>query len=307
MVKFEKFKGLIAAPFTPMDESGKINTSIIPVYYNFLQRNGVSAVFINGTTGEGVSLTQKEKQLSAETWAGSPKSGGKMRIINMVGGTCYEDCIENAIHSMEIGLSAIAVMAPCYFKPDTARLAEFIARIGESVPEMPVYYYHIPVFTGVRLPVFELLKKVSGMLPNFAGIKYSHGDLTDFMSCLRYENGKYDLLWGREEWLLAALATGAEGSVGSTFNFAAPLYNDLMKAFSEGWLDKARDLQQISINIIGLLNKYGGISTGKAFMRYIGMDCGKFRLPLKNMDENIYQEFAKDVKSLNIEHVFSLK
>lgn len=306
-MELKKYNGLIAAPFAPLDNSGKLNISIIPGYYKFLESNGVSGVFINGTTGEGVSLTQKERQLNAETWARCLKSGGKIRIINLVGGTCYEECIENAIHSSEAGLSAIALLAPYYFKPGEDELAEFLVRVGESVPDMPVYYYHIPVFTGVKIQVSGLLKRISGMLPNFAGVKYSHGELSDFMSCLRYDNGRYDILWGREENLLAALAVGAEGSVGSTYNFAAPLYTSLIKAFNEGNMESSRELQQLSVNIVGLLEKYGGVATGKAFMKYIGMDCGGFRLPLKNLHENAYSAFVEDVKNLNIEHLLSVK
>lgn len=304
-MKFEKFKGLIAAPFAPLDGAGSLNTSIIPLYYDFLQRNGVSGAFINGTTGEGVSLTQKERQENAEKWAGCLRSGGKMRIINLVGGTCYEECIENAIHSSEAGLSAVALLSPYYFKPDEGSLAEFIARVGESVPDMPVYFYHNPELTGVYMPMTGLLKRISGMLKNFAGIKYTQEDFMDFMSCLRYENGNYDILWGRDECLLAALAIGAQGAVGSTYNYAAPLYNNLIRFFNEGKIDQARDLQMISINLVSLLGKYGGLGTGKAFMKYAGIDCGRFRLPVKNMAEEKYAGFEKDVTALNIEHLFS--
>lgn len=304
-MKFEKFKGLVAAPFSPLDKEGRLDTAIIPLYYNFLERNGVSGAFINGTTGEGVSLTQKERQLIAGKWAGCRKDGGKMRIINMVGGTCYEECIENAIHSKEAGLPAIALLAPYYFKPDEGSLSEFIARVGESVPGMPVYFYHIPALTGVKIPMTALLKRVSGMLPNFAGIKYTHSDFKDFMSCLRYEDGKYDILWGMDECLLPALAMGAKGAVGSTYNYAAPLYNNLIRFFNEGNTEQARELQMISISLIGLLGKYGGLGTGKAFMRYVGIDCGSFRLPVKSMTEERYAGFIKDVKALNIEHLFS--
>lgn len=303
----KKIKGLIAAPFAPLDKSGNLNNSIIPGYYKFLKNNGVAGIFINGTTGEGTSLTGKERQLLAESWAGCLKNDGGLDIINLVGGTCYEECIDNAIHSKEAGLAAIALLAPYYFKPDEGALAEFIARVGESVPDMPVYFYHIPVFTGVRMPMIGLLKRISGMLPNFAGIKYSHGDIMDFMLCLRFEQEKYDILWGREENLLAALAVGAEGSVGSTYNYAAPLYTALIKEFNKKNLPMARELQQTSINIVGLLEKYGGVASGKAFMKYIGVDCGGFRLPLKNLLEDAYSEFVKDVQSLNIEQFFSVK
>ena len=100
-----------------MDKKGNLNPGMIPEYYRLLEKNGVTGAFINGSTGEGASLTQKEKHLNASEWAECLKAGGKIRVINLVGGTSYQECIENAIFSCEVGLSAIAVLAPYYFKP----------------------------------------------------------------------------------------------------------------------------------------------------------------------------------------------
>jgi N-acetylneuraminate lyase len=308
MVKIVKYEGLVAAPFTPMDPKGDINPGMIPEYYSFLEANGVTGAFINGSTGEGPSLTQKEKQINASAWGECLRAGGNIRVINLVGGTSYQECIENALFSREIGLSAIAVLAPYYFKPaDDTRLAEFVARVGESVAEMPVYFYHIPVLTGVSMPMAGFLAKISRMLPNFAGIKYTHEDFMDFLTCLNFERGTYDMLWGRDECMLSALVLGCRGAVGSTYNYAAPLYHSLIKAFKNNDLVLARRLQQSSIDMIALLGKYGGISTGKAFMRYIGMECGEFRLPVKNMDRQAYNHFAEDVRALSIEGLLSEK
>jgi N-acetylneuraminate lyase len=307
-MKIKKFEGLVAAPFTPMDKKGNLNTDLIPEYYDFLARNGVIGAFVNGSTGEGPSLTQKEKQLQAEKWADCMKAGGKVRVINLVGGTSYSECIENAIFSFELGLSAIAMVAPYYFKPaDDSKLAEFIALIGETVPEMPVYFYHIPVLTGVYFPMIGLMAKISAILPNFAGIKYTNEDLMDFMSCLNFSNGKYDMLWGRDECMLAVLALGCRGFVGSTYNYSAPLYHALIKAFDEGNLTEARKLQQKSIDMIALLDKYGGMATGKAYMKLAGLDCGKFRVPVNNMTDKMFGDFVKDVERLEIKHLFSRK
>ena len=308
MDKIIKYEGLVAAPFTPMDRNGDLNTDIISGYYSFLETNGVSGAFINGSTGEGVSLTQKERQLNAVCWAECLKAGGKIRVINLVGGTSYQECIENALFSAEIGLSAIAVLAPYYFKPGSdTKLAEFVARVGEAVPAMPVYFYHIPVLTGVNIPMAGFLEKISGMLPNFAGIKYTHEDFMDFLTCLNYKDGTYDMLWGRDECMLSALVLGCRGAVGSTYNYAAPLYLALIDAFNNNDLVLARQLQQKSISMIALLGKYGGIATGKAFMRFIGMECGEFRLPVKNMDREAYDNFAADVRLLGIEDLLAKK
>jgi len=307
MTEFKRFEGLVAAPFTAMDKAGNVNVDLVPEYYNFLKKNGVAGAFINGSTGEGVSLTQKEKQLHTEKWAECYKKDGSVRVINLVGGTSYTECIENALMSHEAGVPAIAVLAPYYFRPASEdHLAEFVARVGESVPEMALYFYHIPVLTGVNFPMINFLRKISVMAPNFVGIKYTHEDFMDFLSCLNHEDGAYEMLWGRDESLLAALALGARGAVGSTYNYAAPLYNKLIKAYHEGDIEEARRLQQLSINMISLLGKYGGMGTGKAFMRYIGMDCGEFRLPVRNMDDKMYSAFTGDVRHLGIEHLMSV-
>jgi len=157
------------------------------------------------------------------------------------------------------------------------------------------------------MPMIGLLKKISAMLPNFAGIKYTREDFMDYMSCLTYENGKYDLLWGRDECMLSALVTGCKGAVGSTYNYAAPLYHALIKAFDEGNLTEARKLQQKSIDMIALLDKYGGMATGKAYMKLAGLDCGKFRVPVNNMTDKMFGDFVKDVERLEIKHLFSRK
>nr|WP_315203522.1 dihydrodipicolinate synthase family protein [uncultured Flavobacterium sp.] len=302
-MKIEHLQGLISAPFTPFDGNGKLDTSIIPNYYNFLKRNGITGAFINGSTGEGVSITLEEKKAVAQAWADCSNHDADFKVMVFLGGTCLADCIDLAKHAYEIGLYAVSLTAPFYFKPaNVDMLAEACIQVGQSVPDMPLYYYHIPVLTGVNFAMFDLIRALDGKLPNFAGVKYTHEDFMDFQSCMSYENGKYDMLWGRDENMLSALVLGAKGSVGSTFNYAAPLYYDLIDAFNNNDLVKARELQQKSINMIRLLGKYGGISVGKAYMKVVGFDLGGFRLPVKNMSAEQFELFKKDVESLNFDN-----
>jgi N-acetylneuraminate lyase len=301
-MKIEHLQGLIAAPFTPFHSNGKLDISLIPAYYNFLKQNGITGAFINGSTGEGVSITLQEKKAVAQAWANCSNRDPDFKVMVFLGGTCLADCIDLAKHAYDIGLYAVSLTAPFYFKPaNVDMLAQACIQVAESVPNMPFYYYHIPVLTGVNLPMFDLVQALDGRLPNFAGIKYTHEDFMDFQSCMSYKEGKYDMLWGRDENMLSALVLGAKGAVGSTFNYAAPLYYDLINAFNTNDLVKARALQQKSINMIRLLGKYGGISVGKAYMKVVGLDLGEFRLPVKNMSAEQFDLFKKDVQSLNFE------
>lgn len=296
----QKLQGLIAAPFTPMHDDGSINTALIPDYYQFLKSNGNTGAFICGSTGEGVSMTNDEKKAVAQAWANATKGDNDFKVMLLVGGTSITDCIDLAKYAQEIGLYAVSFTAPFYFKPaDVQTLAACCKEIADAVPDMPFYYYHIPVLNGVGFPMIDLLKSVDGKVPNFAGVKYTHEDFMDFLSCLRFKEGKYDMLWGRDENMLPALSLGAKGAVGSTFNYAAPLYYNLIDAFNNGDLEKAQQLQEQSIDMIRLLGKYGGIATGKAYMKLVGLDCGGFRLPVKNMTADVFEAFKKEVGALN--------
>jgi len=292
-------QGLIAAPFTPMHNNGSLNLELIPQYYKMLKANGVTGAFICGSTGEGVSMSVSEKKAVAEAWTACTKNDKDFIVMPLLGGTSLTDCKELALHAREIGLDAVSFTSPFYFKPaNVEMLAQCCAEVASVVPDMPFYYYHIPVLTGVGFPMYDLLKAIDGRIPNFAGVKYTHEDFMDFLSCINFQNGKYDMLWGRDENMLPALAVGAKASVGSTFNYAAPLYYNLIDAFNSGDLTKAQLLQQKSIDMIRLLGKYGGIATGKAYMKLIHLDCGEFRLPVKNMSSAEFEIFKKEVEQL---------
>lgn len=293
-------QGLIAAPFTPMHPDGSLNLAQIPSYYEMLKLNGVTGAFICGSTGEGVSLTSIEKKKVAEAWATATKDDKNFTVMMFLGGTSIEDCKDLAIHAKKIGLQAISFTAPFYFKPaNVEMLAKVCEEIAAAAPELPFYYYHIPVLNGVGFPMYDLLQAIDGKIPNFTGIKYTHEDFMDFFSCMQYKNGKYDMLWGRDENMLPALSLGTKGAVGSTFNYAAPLYYDMIRAFNKGDLKAAQQLQLQSIEMIRLLGKFGGIATGKAYMKILGLDCGAFRLPVKNMTAEEFDLFRIDTTKIN--------
>ncbi|WP_026751175.1 MULTISPECIES: dihydrodipicolinate synthase family protein [Sediminibacterium] len=307
-MEFTHLQGLIAAPFTPMHADGSVHLELIPDYYALLKANGITGAFICGSTGEGVSLTLKEKKSVAEAWAACSKNDPFFSVMPLLGGTCIADAKELAMHAKSIGLDAVSFTAPSYFKPANVQmLAECCKEIAAVVPDMPFYYYHIPVLTGVGFPMYDLLQAVDGLIPNFAGVKYTHEDFMDFLSCLHFKNGKYDMVWGRDENMLPALAIGTKASIGSTYNYAAPLYHRLIQAFEAGDLLSAQQLQQQSINMIRLLGKYGGIATGKAYMKLIGLNCGEFRLPVKNMDAIAFEQFKQEVATLSFEQYCSKK
>lgn len=301
-MQMKKIDGLIAAPFTPFDHDGELNLEIIPSYYQLLKRNGVTGAFICGSTGEGVSLTFEEKVLVLKAWTALTKSDPDFALMMFLGGTNIKECKELAKIAESAGADAISFTSPYYFKPANAgQLAKCCAEIAAAAPSIDFYYYHIPVLTGGNYAMYDLLQEVDDKIPNFKGIKYTHEDFMDFLTCMNFQQGKYNMLWGRDENMLSSLALGCTGAVGSTYNYAAPLYHELIKAYTEGDLKKANALQQKSIDMIRLLGKYGGIATGKAYMKLVEIDCGAFRLPIANMPADSFELFKKDVQALGFD------
>lgn len=306
-MNIQRIEGLIAAPFTPLNPDETLNVSIIASYYQMLKHNGVKGAFICGSTGEGTSLTFNEKKVVAQAWANAKKGDAEFKVTLFLGGTCLTECKELAIFATEIGLDAVCLSSPFYFKPANVNvLANCCKEVASVVPQTQFYYYHIPALTGVNFPMYDLLKAIGDTIPNFAGIKYTHEDFMDFLSCQNYNNSKYEMLWGRDENMLSALVLGTKGFIGSTFNYAAPLYHDLLNAFKEGDLEKANQCQQLSIDMIRLLGKYGGIGVGKFYMKQMGLDCGEFRLPIQKLTPSFIEGFKKDVEQLNFGRFRSL-
>jgi N-acetylneuraminate lyase len=89
-----------------------------------------------------------------------------------------------------------------------------------------------------------------------------------------------DVLFGVDEMLLAAVALGVRGCVGSTYNFAAPLYKRMLAAFDVGDFRLARELQRKSVELVRAIEANGGLAANKEMMRLVGVDCGPVRPPL---------------------------
>ncbi|MFA6959408.1 MAG: dihydrodipicolinate synthase family protein [Opitutaceae bacterium] len=274
-----RFTGLVAAPFTPFHADGSLNLAVIPCYARFLKQRGVRAAFVCGTTGEGASLSTEERERIAEAWI----QADVLPVIVHTGHTSLPEARRLAAHAEKHGAAAFAALAPFFFKPRTpGELADWCAALASAAPALPFYYYHIPSMTGVSMPVIDVLKAAGDRIPNLAGVKYTHEDLADFSACLRHADGKFDLLFGRDEMLLEGAETGSLGAVGSTYNYASPLYVRLLAALAAGDRAQARALQDQSIAMIADCNAAGvtHLAASKALMPWLGIDCGPVRLPL---------------------------
>ncbi|WP_165250094.1 dihydrodipicolinate synthase family protein [Paludisphaera soli] len=274
-----KLRGLVAATHTPFDAQGDLRLAAVEAQADRLARDGVDTVFIGGTTGECSSLTTEERLLLAGRWCEVAR-GSALRVVVHVGSNSLADSRTLAAQAQSIGAVAVAALAPCYFKPkDVDALVACCVAVAGGAPDLPFYFYDIPSMTGVQLSMPEFLERAPAKLPTLAGLKFTNIDLMAFQECLAAGGGRFDVLWGVDEALLAAVALGAEGAVGSSYNFAAPLYHRVIAAFQAGDLAKARAEQLRAVRLIKLLSSFGYMAAAKAVMGFLGVDVGPPRLP----------------------------
>lgn len=275
-----RIRGLVSAPFTPFKADRSLNLEVIPTYARFLKGNNVSAAFVCGTTGEGLSLTLDERLAVSERWV---QSGTGLPVIVHVGHTCLEDARKLTAHAEKIGATAVSALAPMFFKPrNVDELVDWCEAVASAAPKTPFYYYNIPSMTGVAIPVADFLAKAADRIPTLVGVKYTHEDLPDFTACVKAANGRFDILFGRDELLLEGTRAGALGAVGSTYNYAAPIYLRILEALKQGDEKTARTLQDTAIKMISICNGIGvtHLAASKSLMGLLGVDCGPVRLPL---------------------------
>jgi N-acetylneuraminate lyase len=258
---------LAAATFTPYagasvgGVAGGVDLAAVEAHCADLAAHGVRFAFINGTTGDSMCLTQAERRGLHEAWVKAGRAHG-VKVLAHVGSSSIAEACELAAHAQASGCDAICAMAPSFFKPrDAHALALWLQAIGAAAPKLPLYYYNFPIISGVDINPLALIQQLEAVgVPTFRGMKFTDFNLWFYSNCVAYAGGKYDIAYGRDEAMLGGLATGARGSIGNGFNFAAGVYQRLRRAFFAGDLEAAR-LEQRRANLtIDMMNsaKYGG-------------------------------------------------
>jgi len=292
-----RLTGLVAAGFTPLKLDGSLNLDQVGPVTELLIRDGVRALFVCGSTGEGPLLTVAERRETAKAYVQA--AAGRIPVIVHVGHSSPAEARDLAAHAQQIEAQAISAVAPWYFKPSSVDvLVDCLAEIAGGAPALPFYYYHIPALTGVGLDMLELLRRAPSRIANFAGIKYTAPTVDEYQSLVDFEGGRFEVLFGRDEMLLSSLCVGAQGAIGSTYNFAAPLYCRLIEAFRRGDMAEARLCQARSVAMIQVLLRSQGLSAFKSMIRLLGVDLGPVRKPLVSIDNKELARLEKELSAI---------
>ncbi len=282
-MKPARYNGLFAATLTPIKSCGKVAIDRIEPQIERLISRGVKGLYVCGSTGEGVSLTTAERQ--AVTAESIRAVSGRVPVLVQVGHNSLVEAAELAAHAATSGAAGISATCPSYFKINSVDvLVDSMKLIAAAAPDLPFYYYHIPSLTGNRISMTEFLTLGSDSISNLVGLKFTAPELHEFQQCVELNNGRFEIMWGVDEMLLAALSVGGKAAVGSTYNIASPLYCRLIEAYAAGDIVKAREFQSQAIAFINVVVKFPFHSAMKQILRWQGGAEDSFcRLPQRDL------------------------
>lgn len=280
-LKLPEFKGLMAPTFTPFDDKLNINFDVIEPYANLLKLKGISAILVNGTSGEGMLLSVEERKRVTEKWSEVCR---KLNILLMVqiSGCPFVDVVELAKHAASLHVDGVLCLPELYFKPRTIeKLVEYMSDIAVHCPAVPLYYYHIPMFTQVDIPMASFMELARKKIPSFTGIKFTSGDLEKGIQCLKHGQ----VFLGSDTILTGALALGFTNAIMTSLNINPEISLKIISLMEQGRIEDAREQQNI-------LNQFveGALRTGngewvpsmkKAFNEHFSeCNLGSTRKPL---------------------------
>jgi N-acetylneuraminate lyase len=277
---------ILPAVFTPFHEDLSVDYRQVNSLYQHCINTGFGGVFLNGTTGECMSLHTEERKQLLKEWikCRTEHNHPEFKIFVHVGSSNLYEAAGLAEHAQAEGADAIAMVPTFYFRPKTLEaLIEQCRHVAGTAPELPFFYYNIPGLTGVTFPLPAFIEAAAREIPTFSGLKNSHHDLLDYQQCLQVAKKKYSLYSGTDELFMMAYVAGNRNYVGSTYNFMSELYWRLLDAYHACDLDTLTSLQEEASSVYKILNDYHSLIAGKEIMNHLGIVCGPVRKPLTNL------------------------
>lgn len=246
---------LIAATLTPLNGNGDLNLDAVGPLVDNLLADGVRGLYVNGSTGEGVSLSVQERMELAAEYVRCVNQ--RVAVFIQVGHNSLREAQRLAAHAHQIQATGISATCPSYFKVDSiSGLIACMQEIASAAPSLPFYYYHIPGLTGSVLSMPHFLEQASVCIDSLAGLKFTSPELHTFQECCQVLPERLRVFWGTDEMLLPALTVGAQAAIGSTYNVACPLYLEMVSALNSGEMESARALQLQAIRMIRVLQRF---------------------------------------------------
>jgi 4-hydroxy-tetrahydrodipicolinate synthase len=242
----------------------------------WLVDQGNDGLVVTGTTGEASVLTDEEQ---VDVWR-AVRDAVDVPVVAGSGTNDTRHAAELTGRAAEVGLDGVLVVTPYYNRPPQAGIEAHFRHVAAAT-DLPVVLYDIPVRTGRKIST-ELLLRLARDVPNIVAVKDAAGDPAESARLLARLPAGVELYCGDDSLALPLLAVGAVGVIGVAPLWAARPMGEMVAAFHEGDVDRARHLNA------ALIESYefeSGDSTpnplpAKAMMRALGQPAGQCRLPM---------------------------
>lgn len=281
-------QGIYTALLTPFTAEGKINEKELARLVRHNLALGADGFYVCGSTAEALMLSVDERKQIMQIVR---DNAGEANLIAHIGSINERDAHTLAAYARKLSYDLISSVAPFYYKFSFPEIRDYYTRLADS-SGMKMLVYHIPAFSGVGMGAEELSAFLAD--DRFAGIKYTSNDFFTMERCKALYPHKL-LFNGYDEMLLSGLAMGADGGIGSTYNFMADKFVRIRGLFAEGKMEEARAVQNEANRIIAVLCKIGVMQAEKEVMNQLGFDFGECLPPFGRISEEHKALVAREI------------
>lgn len=265
--------GLLPAMATPIAPgTDTVNTEILPELIEFLINSGIRGLFIGGTTGEGILLTQEQRVLLHARAVNLVNH--RVTTLIHVGANMTSAAVALAQAAEDTEADAIVAVTPYYYGLSEDALFEHFAIVAAAAPNKPIFVYDIP-HMAVNTVTPGLIARLAKELPSFAGLKSSNGNAQMIRQQIDATPSTCTLLVGNERIALGSLALGADGMISGLATAIPEPFVQLVKAFETGDLHKARHLQGAINRLLDLLPATARLGAIKQILNQRGITVGR--------------------------------
>lgn len=284
----EKYQGIFTALLTPFDKENRVNEKELEKLVRFNLEKGVRGFYVGGSTAEAFLLsTDERKQIMDVVKRSAPDA----TLIAHIGSINEREATGLALHAKKTGYDVISSVAPFYYKFTFEEIKNYYFRLADTA-ELPMLVYHFPAFSGVNMGINEMGQFLSD--DRFLGIKYTSNDFFTMEQCKT--NFPEKIIYnGFDEMFLAGLSMGADGGIGSTYNFMADKFVKIQTLFAAGKVGEAQEIQKEANKIISVLCKIGVMQAEKEVLNQLGFDFGVCRHPFGEPTAEQKELIAKEI------------
>jgi 4-hydroxy-tetrahydrodipicolinate synthase len=200
---------------------------------------GISALVVNGTTGEAPTLSEMEQtRLLRLAVAAADR---RVPVIAGAGSSATVHAVAHARSAERAGADAILAVTPYYNRPSQEGLFWHFQALHEAVA-LPILLYDVPSRTGCALAIETICRLAA--LPRIVGLKDATGDLTRPGVLRRLLGNRFRLLSGDDATALDFMALGGDGCISVLSNVVPKLCNRLHLACACGEAGEARAIER---------------------------------------------------------------